>query len=219
LTPSAADCYGHAPVPTRVYLVRHGVTAWHRDGRMLGQRDIPLDPEGVAQAEIAAAALGAAGIGEIVSSPLVRSVQTAEILGRRAAIDVARDPRLTDLRIGSWEGQRASEVMASPDYQRFTDAPESERPPGGESLPELVKRTTAAIEQILADNPAGEAVAVVTHAADIRVLVLHYLGAPLTGYHRLRIAPGSISLLSFTGTRPSVLAVDWTADLARMNQA
>jgi broad specificity phosphatase PhoE len=206
-------------VPTRVYLVRHGVTAWHRDGRMLGQRDIPLDPEGVAQAEIAAGALGAAGIGEVVSSPLVRSVQTAEVLGRRAAIDVARDPRLTDLRIGSWEGLRAAEVLASAEYLRFAEAPETARPPGGESLPELAKRTTAAIEQILADNPAGEAVAVVTHAAVIRVLILHYLGAPLTSYHRLRIAPGSISLLSFTGTRPSVLAVDWTADLARMTQA
>jgi broad specificity phosphatase PhoE len=204
-------------VPTRVYLVRHGVTAWHRDGRMLGQRDIPLDPEGVVQAEAAAHALAQAGIGEVVSSPLVRSVQTAEIVGRRAAIEVARDPRLTDLRIGAWEGQKAADVTASAEYQRFAQAPASERPPGGESLDELTRRTTAAVEQILADNPAGEAVAVVTHAAVIRVLVLHYLGAPLTSYHRLRIAPGSISLLSFTGSRPSVLAVDWSPELARMS--
>jgi broad specificity phosphatase PhoE len=184
---------------------------------MLGQRDIPLDPEGVAQAEAAAQALALAGIGEVVSSPLVRSVQTAEIVGRRAAIEVARDPRLTDLRIGTWEGQKSAEVTASAEYQRFAQTPASERPPGGESLDELARRTTAAVEQILADNPSGEAVAVVTHAAVIRVLVLHYLGAPLTAYHRLRIAPGSISLLSFTGPRPSVLAVDWTPELARMS--
>jgi broad specificity phosphatase PhoE len=203
-------------VPTRIYLVRHGVTAWHRDGRMLGQRDIPLEPEGVAQAELAAQALALAGIGEIVSSPLVRSVQTAEVVGARAAIDVARDPRLTDLRIGAWEGLQASDVVATAEYQRFAAAPETERPPGGESLPELARRTCSAIEQILADNPAGAAVAVVTHAAVIRVLVLHYLAAPLSGYHRLRIAPGSISVLSFTGSRPSVLAIDWTPELARM---
>lgn len=206
-------------MPTRIYLVRHGVTAWHRDGRMLGQRDIPLEPEGVTQAGLAATALAQAGIGEIVSSPLVRSVQTAEIVGARAAIDVARDPRLTDLRIGTWEGQKASEVIASPEYQAFAAAPDTERAPGGESLAELARRTSAAIEQILADNPAGAAVAVVTHAAVIRVLVLHYLGAPMAAYHRLRIAPGSISVLSFTGSRPSVLAVDWTPELTRMNQA
>jgi len=203
-------------VPTRVYLVRHGITAWHRDGRMLGQRDIPLDPDGVGQADAAAQALAVAGIGEVVSSPLVRAVQTAEIVGRRAGIEVARDPRLTDLRIGAWEGQRVGDVTATAEYQRFASDPEGERPPGGESLPELMRRTAAAVEQILTDNPAGEAVAVVTHAAVIRVLLLHYLKAPLASYHRLRIAPGSISVLSFTGVRPSVLAIDWTAELARM---
>src|SRR5262245_15621958 len=90
------------PVPTWLYLIRHGVTAGHKEGRMLGQRDIPLDDDGLVQAEAIAGALSGAHLREIVSSPLVRAVQTAEVIGRRRGIDVARDPRLTDLRIGPW---------------------------------------------------------------------------------------------------------------------
>jgi len=181
---------------------------------MLGQRDIPLDPDGVAQSELAARALARAGIGEVVSSPLLRAVQTAEIVGRHAGIEVARDPRLTDLRIGTWEGRRFADVEASAEYQRWVADPIGERPPGGESLPELARRTIAAVEQLLADNPAGAAVAVVSHTAVVRVLLLHYLATPLESYHRLAIAPGSISVLSFAGAQPSVLAFDWNPELA-----
>jgi phosphoserine phosphatase len=203
-------------VQTIVYLVRHGVTDWHREGKLTGQRDIALDDDGLAQGERAAQALATVPIAEVLSSPLLRALQTAEIIGRRFGIEVARDPRLTDIRVGAWEGMTYDQIATSEDYRRFLSDPTVERIPGGEHLEEVRRRAAAAIEQALTDNPSGDGICVVTHAGIIRLLVCHYLGAPLGTYHRIRVSPGSVTALGFAGdgSTPRVLAVNWTGDLA-----
>jgi broad specificity phosphatase PhoE len=195
-----------------LYLIRHGTTAWHKEGRMLGHREIPLDDAGLGQADAIAGALASTALGEVVTSPLVRAVQTAEVLARGRGFEVARDPRLGDLRIGPWEGKPAAEVVASTDYRRMLAAPD-ERGPGGESLREVQRRARAAIDQILADNPTGEAVAVITHGAVVRALVLDLLDAPLESFEELDVAPGSITAISFAGAAPRLRVVGWTPKL------
>lgn len=202
-------------VETLVFLVRHGITDWHAHRKVLGHRDIPLNDEGRRQAEAIADALAAVPIADVVSSPLVRAVQTAEAIGRRCGIQVARDPRLIDLRVGRWEGVSYDDVDASPEYQRFLANPESETIPGGENLADVRTRAVGALEQALEDSPSGDGIVVVTHAGIIRVLLTHYLGAPPSNYHRVRVAPGSVSVLAFADDRqpPRVLAVNWLGDL------
>ena len=200
---------------TKVFLVRHGVTDWHREGRVLGQRDIPLIPEGIAQAEAVADALGSLAIADVISSPLVRAVQTAEIIGKRFGIQVARDPRFVDFRVGRWEGMSYAEISASPEYQRFIADPVSERIPGGESMADIRKRAVAALEQSLEDSPSGVGIVIVTHAGIIRVLLTHYAGSNPANYHRIRVSPGSVSVLSFNDDRelPRILATNWRGAL------
>jgi broad specificity phosphatase PhoE len=195
---------------TTVFLVRHGVTPWHAERRVLGQRDIPLSPEGLEQARTAARALLGVKLAEVLSSPLQRAVQTAEVIGQEFSIDVARDPRLSDFKLGKWTGMSYAEVGATVEYQRFLREPDTTTIPGGENLEEIRRRATAAIEQALSDSPSGDAVAVVTHAGIIRVLLTHYMGSPPANYHRIRVSPGSISILSFGDGRelPRVLAVN-----------
>lgn len=201
---------------TQVYLIRHGVTDWHNEGRVLGHRDIALNDLGFKQAQAAANALDGILIAEVISSPLVRSLQTAEIIGKRFGIDVARDPRLIDFRAGKWEGMSYDEVAASTEYQQFLVDPAFEGIPGADSFVAVQKRAVAAVEQALEDNPSGDNIAIVTHAGIIRVLLAHYLGSPPANYHRIRVSPGSVSVLSFTDGRelPRVLAVNWTERLA-----
>jgi broad specificity phosphatase PhoE len=217
LTLAVAGEYGPR-VPTSLYLIRHGVTAWHKEGRMLGQRDIPLDADGMAQAEELADALGDAPLREIVSSPMIRAVQTAEVLGRRRNIEVARDPRLGDLRIAAWEGRATHDVHGSAEWRRMIAIPE-ERAPGGESLRELAGRARGAIDQILADNPAGDALAVVTHGTVIRAVVLGYLEAPLESFESIDVAPGSITSIVFHGASPRINVVGWVPTLGRNGHA
>jgi len=202
-------------VETTVYLVRHGVTDWHRDRRVLGQRDIGLNAAGAAQSHAAARALAELPITEVLASPMLRAMQTAEIIAADFQTGVARDTRLTDFRVGRWEGMTYDEVAASPDYQRFLADPLSERIPGGEDLVQVRDRSVGAVEQAMRDAPAGESIVIVTHAGILRVILSHFLGSQLANYHRLRVSPGSISILSFRDDRslPRVLAVNWLPNL------
>jgi broad specificity phosphatase PhoE len=195
---------------TTVFLIRHGVTPWHAERRVLGQRDIPLSPEGMEQAHGVARALAGVKLGEVLSSPLQRAVQTAEIIGREVDIEVARDPRLTDFKLGKWTGMSYDEIAVTPEYPLFLRDPAAVTVLGGESLDDVQRRAVAAIEQALSDSPSGDAIAIVTHAGIIRVLLSHYIGSAPHNYHRIRVSPGSISILSFADDRelPRVLAVN-----------
>ena len=200
---------------TTVFLIRHGVTDWHREQRVLGQRDVALNADGINQSQAAATALAGVPVGEVLASPLVRAVQTAEIIAGQYGIEVARDPRLTDFRVGKWEGMSYDEIARSPDYQRFLANPLSEAIPGGEDMKQIRERSVAAVEQALEDAPQGESVVIVSHAGIVRVLLSYYLGSNPANYHRLRVSPGSVSVLSFEKDRelPRVLAVNWMGAL------
>jgi broad specificity phosphatase PhoE len=196
---------------TNLFLIRDGVTDWHAERKVLGHRDISLNDEGLAQAQRATDALADIAIAEVISSPLVRALQTAELVGRRFGIEVARDPRLIDFSAGKWEGMAYDEVAAHAEFKAFIKDPLSERIPGADSLHDVSERAVAAVEQALEDNPSGDAIAVITHAGIIRVLLTHYLGSPPGNYHRIHVSAGSISVLSFADDRelPRVLAVNW----------
>jgi broad specificity phosphatase PhoE len=210
-----------AALETRVLLIRHGVTDWHAQGRVLGQRDVPLSAAGVEQMQRTAAALADVKIAEIISSPLQRALQSAEIVGRKDAIEVARDPRLTDFQLGRWTGMPVAEITQTPEYQRFLAGPSSDRIPGGESLEEVRRRAVGAIEQAITDNPMGDAIAVISHAGVIRILLTHYLGSPIETYHRIRVSPGSVSVLAFGDDRevPRLYGVNLPSDVARVMPA
>ncbi|HET6612270.1 MAG TPA: histidine phosphatase family protein [Kofleriaceae bacterium] len=201
-----------------MYLVRHGVTAWHADKRVIGHRDVPLSEAGVAQGHEIAATLAHARITEVISSPLQRAIQTAEIIGKALHIDVARDPRLVDIPAGSLTGLPYSDVAASEAYRRFFADPHAAPMAGGESLSNIRDRAVAALDQCLEDSPAGDGICVVSHAGIIRVLLAHYLGAGPQSYRRLRVAPGSISVLEFSGRGEvcRVLAINFVSDLAKV---
>jgi phosphoserine phosphatase len=212
---SGAEPVTVAHVETTVFVVRHGVTDWHRDRKVIGQRDVPLNAEGLAQARAVASALADCGVAEIVSSPLLRAVQTAEILGDKLGMAITRDPRLAEFRVGKWESMTYDEVTKTAEFQRFNANPLQEKLPGGEDLGEIRDRAVGAIDQALRDAPAGESLAVVTHAGIARIILAHYLGCDLARYHHLQLAPGSISALSFLDDRnpPRLRTLGWRASL------
>lgn len=201
---------------TRVFLIRHGITDWHEQGKLLGRADRPLCHTGLEQARRAALALAGVAIAEVISSPLMRALQTAELLGKQAGIEVARDHRLTDFKVGHWQGMHLADITSTREYRELLADPRSSRIPEGEHLDEARKRAVAAVEQALEDNPSGDAIAIITHAGVIRLLLAHYMGASaINMYHRLRVSPGSISVLSFAHDQlPRVLAINWCGALA-----
>jgi broad specificity phosphatase PhoE len=197
-------------VDTKVFLIRHGDTDWHEQGRFLGRRDRPLSERGQAQSERILTALEGINIREVIASPLQRALQTAEVIGKRYQMDIARDSRLTDMHMGAWEGKTQAELADTPEYQQFLSAPHGAPVPGGENLEQVRRRAVAGIEQVLADSATGDTVAVVTHSTIIRTLLVHYMSAPPATFHRLCISPGSASILSFAHDEVArILAVNW----------
>ncbi|MCW5705135.1 MAG: histidine phosphatase family protein [Bradyrhizobium sp.] len=100
------------PAPPRSFIcLRHGATDWNRQGLFQGRTDNPLNDTGIAQAHEAAAKLAAIELGHVVSSPLRRAVQTAEIIATVAARSMTLDHDLIELDFGSFEGQPVRELM------------------------------------------------------------------------------------------------------------
>lgn len=165
-------------VPTLVF-VRHGETDWNAEGRLQGQRDIPLNDKGRGQARrngetIARQFPEALGFG-FVSSPLSRTRETMEIA--RAAMglepaDYELDDRLKEITFGDLEGFTYREVEATqPGWLQMRDANKWEfLPPGGESYAMLSERIVGWLETV------RKPLVVVAHGGVGRVLRAHLLG-------------------------------------------
>ncbi len=183
-------------MPPELWLARHGETGWTRTGRYQGRADVPLDALGAATARELGRALAAAGVGVVVTSPLARARETAR-LAAPAGVAVVTDPRLVELDFGAWEGLTEAEAKQRfpVTMRRWKRDPAGARPPGGESLPEALARW----RDVLAAPPwpaTAEAVAVVTHAALIRLAVLDAAGQDLAGYRGVTVPVGSLRRLA-----------------------
>jgi probable phosphoglycerate mutase len=201
-------------VYTTLYLIRNGATEWTREGRLAGRREIGLSHEGRSQADELGARMAGVELAEILSSPLPRAVETAERLAAPHKVEVARDPRLTDVNAGQWEGARFSELASNEAYKKFSTG--SDEPiPGCERLSDLRGRMVASVAQALSDNELGAGIAIVSHAAPLRALLAHYLGMPLGGYHRLRLSPASVTALRFESEygAPRLLLLNGLGDI------
>lgn len=98
--------------PSRSFLcLRHGVTDWNAQGLFQGRTDIPLNDEGVSQAHAAALRLQNVRLDQVVTSPLLRAVKTAEIVASALSTPLAIDDGLIECDFGSLEGRSITEVM------------------------------------------------------------------------------------------------------------
>jgi probable phosphoglycerate mutase len=196
----------------RFLLVRHGQSTFNVEGRLPSQLpNVPLTDEGRRQAHQAAVALAGLNLSAIVSSPLERARETAEIIARGWGLPVRDEPRLMDTEMGRWAGRKISEVSKDdPGWLKFVEKP-TQPPEGIEGFEQVRQRVVAAIEALRADPTAGDDVVVVAHADVIKLIIAHYTGVPLDGARFIVVGNASISALAFTeGYQPTLMAVNWT---------
>ncbi len=95
---------------TTIGFVRHGVTAWNKEGRAQGSSDIPLDEEGIEMAEHVASRLETESWDVIYTSHLLRAKKTAEIIAeKKPTVELYVDERLRELSGGQVEGTTEAE--------------------------------------------------------------------------------------------------------------
>ena len=157
--------------PTRFLLIRHAESTWNAGGRWQGHGDPPLSERGRAQAAALAVRLAGEAVDLLIASDLVRSVQTAAILGAQWGLVPRHDARLREIDIGAWTGltreqiaEREAELLA-----RFEAEDLEARPGGGETRLEIRARVRAAAAELAAAHP-GRRLALVTHLGVIRAL-------------------------------------------------
>jgi probable phosphoglycerate mutase len=186
---------------TTTVLVRHASSVLSPERRFSGRGDVELSPEGVAQAERVAIRLGARpGIDVVVSSPLRRARQTAELIAKAAGVDLLTDDDLVETDFGAWEGLTFSEARrADPAAVDAWISSPDVAPPGGESFAQVAERVIRARERLVADH-AGKTVVVVSHVTPLKTLLRLALEAPPVMLYRLQLDVTGIS------------EVDWYAD-------
>jgi broad specificity phosphatase PhoE len=139
--------------PSRSFLrLRHGVTDWNRQGRFQGRTDNPLNDDGIVQAHAAARRLQNAGIDHVVASPLLRAVQTAEIVAAVSPKPVAIDDGIIECDFGSLEGQSIAEIMKAHRLKTVEDLV-SILPPDGERWPSISARALRCVGKWLDRHP------------------------------------------------------------------
>ena len=99
---------------TKLVLIRHGVTAWNKDKRYCGSRDIGLSSKGKSQVKLLSTSLNAVRFDKIYCSNKKRARQTARILFKRSRIIPRRN--LREISFGALEGLRHEEIMGKYAY-------------------------------------------------------------------------------------------------------
>ncbi len=182
--------------PTTFLLLRHAATAHTAEKRFSGAggADPPLSPDGEAQARATAAELAARGpFDAVVSSPLHRARQTADLVAGALGLEVREVESLRECAFGEWEGRTFAEVQQGwPDQLTAWLSDTSVAPPGGESFNAVATRVRRARDQLLTRHP-GRTVLVVTHVTPIKLLVREALTAPLSALYRMELSPASLT--------------------------
>src|SRR4029077_8761940 len=101
-----------APAGSRIYLARHGQTAYNLEGRFQGQMAVPLDETGRAQAAELAERAAAHGFAALWCSPLLRARETADVVSARIGLVPVEDARLMETDAGEWTDRTFAAVHA-----------------------------------------------------------------------------------------------------------
>jgi broad specificity phosphatase PhoE len=193
--PAAFEPHPGARSGVHLWLARHAAVHADWRGKAYEGLDVPLSAEGEAWTLELADRLAALRPDRVFASPLKRALDLGRAVAERSGAPLAVDPRLSEVRRGSWQGRAVEELYrADPAaIEAFYADPWTYDAHGGESDAALAARVWPAIEAALAG--ASGRVVVATHYNVIRVVVAGALGIPPPRSFGLRVDPGRLVLL------------------------
>ena len=180
-------------------LVRHGQTEWNTAQKVMGRQPVPLNDAGRAQSQALGNYLKNARLRAVISSPVLRAKQTAEILASfHKGIGVEEDEGLAEIDYGDWINLSFAELAEhhGETLRRYRLDPGDLVLPGGESMQEVVGRVADTIERIKGRFDDGR-VALVAHADIIKLALLNLLGLELKSLIRFSVDNCSMILVRF----------------------
>ncbi len=187
------------PLPV-VFLVRHGETAWTISRQHTGLTDLPLTPQGEAEARRLGQRLAGLTFAAVLTSPLQRAARTCALAGFGAAAEV--EPDLREWNYGAYEGRTSAEIHAErPEWQLFRDGA-----PSGESPQQIGARADRVIRRVRAID--GNTL-LFSSGHFLRVFAARWLGLEPTAARYLLLGTASLSAVGYEHDRSDPVIRLW----------
>lgn len=176
----------------QIWLFRHGETEWSKSGQHTGRTDLPLNKAGEARAGAIGRRLAGRPFALVLSSPLIRAVETCRLAGY--ADNAVLDDDLMEWDYGDYEGRRTVDIQKErPGWLLWQDGVV-----GGETVEAVGERAARVIARALA---AGGDVALFSHGHVLRVLTACWLGLPPVDGAFFALGTATVSVLGFERDR------------------
>jgi len=200
---------------TCIILIRHGQTEWNRIERFRGRADVPLNETGLAQAEAAGKRVAAEWQPSVIyTSPLSRSVKTAEAIAKHYGMRVQRHPGLVDIDYGEWQGLSPEEARQRwpEEIDNWYNRPHLAHIPGGETLDDLRTRAMKMVKE-LADRYPNDTIVLVGHTVINRIILLGVLGLGNERFWRIKQDTCAINVFEAEGHEFTLVSLNDTCHL------
>lgn len=172
----------------QIWLFRHGETDWSKTGQHTGRTDLRLNRAGEARARAIGRRLAGRPFALVLSSPLIRAVETCRLAGYEEGAVLADD--LMEWDYGDYEGRRTVDIQKErPGWVIWRNGVL-----GGETVEAVGERADRVIARALS---AGGDVALFSHGHMLRVLTARWLGLPAAGGEFFTLGTATVSVLGF----------------------
>ena len=172
----------------RIYLIRHGETAWSLSGQHTGNTDIPLTERGRQQAAALGRFFAGRTFARVLSSPLSRAYDTCQLAGYGAVAEQLDD--LREWNYGIYEGKKTLDIQQQEPGWSIWNTPV----PQGESPAEVAQRVQRIIQRAL--DTDGDT-ALFAHGHVLRILAACWIGLAPTEGRLFALGTASVSILGW----------------------
>ncbi len=186
--------------PVKTLMARHGASSYSLEKRFSGSGgvDVPLAPIGIKQAQALAVEVKTRGtVSHIVSSPLLRTLQTAHIVAEATGLPVTENADFAECSFGDWDGHTFADVRKRwPAELNEWLANTSVAPPGGESLAQCRERVNRG-RKFVVEQFQAQTILIVSHVSPIKIMTGIAMDAPLESTFRMELPPCSLTTLAW----------------------
>jgi probable phosphoglycerate mutase len=191
-----------------IYLIRHGETELNRGGIFRGRLDVPLNENGLIQADYLGDVLKNRSFDTIYSSPLSRATQTAKgiIKKNNNPPEIKINKAFHNIDLGEWQGQAKSNIekSAPAKFRQWIENPEKLEIPGGESILDVRERAWNELQRIVGSE--GDTIAIVTHRSVLKCILGAVMGLRDHFFWKFHLDNASYSIIEWNHERGFILS-------------
>lgn len=183
-----------------VFLIRHGQTDSSLKNKLCGRTDEPLNSNGIHEVKRLITFLRIKNKPDIIiTSPLIRAKQTAEIIADNYNITPIESKELREIDFGEWEGLTFNEIKnKQPDeFIKWMKHPDKFTPTNGESIIDLNKRINNFMNKVVDNSEKNSTIYLITHGGPIRSALINTLKILPSSYWNIKISHGSVTCLEY----------------------